>query len=48
MEKYDLVIKSDKIFIDGRLVDCYIGVKDGIITTISNEELNGREVIDAE
>ena len=48
MEKYDLVIKSDKIFIDGRLVDCYIGVKHGIITTISNEELNGREVIDAE
>ena len=48
MKKYDLVIKSDKIFMDGRLVDCYIGVKDGIITTISNEELNGREVINAE
>ena len=48
MEKYDLIIKSDKVFIDDRLIDCNIGIKNGIITTISNEELNGRKVIDAE
>ena len=48
MNKFDLVIKSDKVFIDGRLVDCYIGVKDGIITTISKEKLEADEVIDAE
>ena len=48
MGKYDLIIKSDKVFIDGRLVDCYIGVKDGIITTISKEKLEADEVIDAE
>ena len=48
MGKYDLIIKSDRVFIDGRLVDCYIGVKDGIITTISKEKLEADEVIDAE
>ena len=30
MEKYDLVIKSDKVFVDGRLMDCNIGIKNGI------------------
>ena len=48
MNKFDLVIKSDKVFIGGRLVDCYIGVKDGVITTISKEKLEADEVIDAE
>jgi len=48
MNKFDLVIKSDKTFIDGRLIDCYIGVKDGIITAISKEKLEAEEVIDAE
>ena len=48
MNKFDLVIKSDKVFIDSRLVDCYIGVKDGVITTISKEKLEADEVIDAE
>ena len=48
MIKYDLVIKSEKVFTDGRLLNCNIGIKNGIITTISNEELNGKEVIDAE
>lgn len=48
MNKFDLVIKSDKIFIDGRLIDCYIGVKDGIITAISKEKLEAEKVIDAE
>jgi len=48
MSKFDLVIKSDKVFIDGRLIDCYIGVKDGIITTISKEKLEAEKVIDAE
>jgi dihydropyrimidinase/allantoinase len=48
MIKYDLVIKSEKVFTDGRLLNCNIGIKNGIIATISNEELNGKEVIDAE
>lgn len=48
MEKYDLIIKSDKVFMDGRLMDCNIGIKNGIIATISNEELDGKKVIDAE
>lgn len=48
MNRFDLVIKSDKIFIDDRLVDCYIGVKDGIITAISKEKLEANEVINAE
>jgi len=48
MEKLDLAIKSDKVFIDGRLIDCYIGVKDGIITAISKAKLEADEVIDAE
>jgi allantoinase len=48
MHKFDLVIKSDKIFIDGRLIDCYVGVKGGIITAISKEKLEAEKFIDAE
>jgi dihydroorotase-like cyclic amidohydrolase len=48
MNKFDLVIRSDKIFIDDRLIDCYIGVKDGIITAISKEKLEAEKFIDAE
>ena len=48
MKKLDLVIKSEKVFIDGRLIDCYIGVKDGIITTVSKEKLDAEKVINAE
>jgi allantoinase len=48
MNKFDLVIKSDKVFIDGRLIDCYVGVKDGIITAISKEKLEAEKFIDAE
>lgn len=48
MNKFDVAIKSDKVFIDGRLIDCWIGVKDGIITTISKEKLEAKEFIDAE
>lgn len=47
MNKFDLVIKSDKVFIDGRLIDCYIGIKDGIITAISKEKLEAEKIIDA-
>ena len=47
MNKFDLVIKSDKVFIDGRLIDCWIGVKDGIISTISKEKLTAEKIIDA-
>jgi len=47
MEKYDLVIKSDKVFVDGRLMNCNIGIKNGIITTISKEDLKAEKVIDA-
>jgi len=48
MNKFDLVIKSDKVFTDGRLIDCYIGVKDGIITAISKEKLEAEKFINAE
>ncbi|MHC2994596.1 MAG: allantoinase AllB [Candidatus Atribacteria bacterium] len=48
MNKFDLVIKSDKVFIDGRLIDCNLGIKDGIITTISKEKLEAEKVIDVE
>jgi len=47
MIKYDLVIKSDKVFTDGRLMDCNIGIKNGIISTISKEDLKAEKVIDA-
>lgn len=47
MNKFDLVIRSDKIFIDGRLIDCYVGIKDGIITAISKEKLEAEKFIDA-
>jgi len=47
MNRFDLVIKSDKVFIGGRLIDCYIGVKDGIIAGLSKEKLDADEVIDA-
>ena len=48
MNRFDLVIKSDKIFMGGRLIDCYIGVRDGIITAISKEKLDAEKVINAE
>jgi len=48
MNKFDLAIKSDRIFIDGRLTNCCIGIKDGIITAISKEKLEAEKVIDAE
>ncbi|GAI04803.1 unnamed protein product [marine sediment metagenome] len=48
MYNFDAVIRSDKIFIDGRLTDCYVGIKDGIITTISKEKLETKKIIDAE
>src|SRR5665648_425021 len=48
MNKFDMLIKSDKIFTDGRLIDGYIGIKDGIIAAISKEKLEADEVIDAE
>jgi dihydropyrimidinase/allantoinase len=35
MEKVDLAIKSKKVFIDNRLMDCWIGVKEGKIVNIS-------------
>jgi dihydropyrimidinase/allantoinase len=48
MNKFDMVVKSDKIFTDGRLIDGYIGIKNGIITAISKEKLEADEFIDAE
>jgi len=47
VKKFDLAIKSDKVFIDGRLIDCWIGVKDGIIIAISKEKLDAEKVINA-
>ena len=47
MNRFDLVIKSDKVFIEGRLIDCWIGVKDGIITTISKDKLDAEKFVDA-
>ena len=48
MEKYDLVVRSNNTYIDHRLISCNIGIKDGIIATISTEELQAEEVIDAQ
>ena len=42
-----MLIKSDKIFTDGRLIDGYIGIKDGIITAISKEKLEADKFVDA-
>lgn len=47
MEKYDLVIRSDKVFIDHRLMDCNIGIRDGVIMAVSGEDLKAEKVIDA-
>jgi len=43
-----MLIKSDKVFTDGRLIDGYIGIKNGIITAISKEKLEADEFINAE
>ncbi len=48
MNRFDMLIKSDKIFTNGRLMDGYIGIKNGIIAAISKEKLEADEVIDAE
>ena len=47
MEKYDLVINSGSVFINDRLINCNIGIKDGVITVISKNILNGERIIDA-
>ena len=47
MERYDLVIRSDQVFIDNRLINCNIGIKNGVITTISKEDLKAEKVINA-
>jgi len=36
MNNLDMVIRSNHVFIDGRLIDCSIGVKEGKIVSISN------------
>lgn len=48
MENFDLVIHSDQMFIDHRLLNCCIGIKDGVIKTISTGALKAEKVIDAE
>lgn len=48
MEKYDLVVRSNQMYIDNRLISCNMGIKDGIILTISTDELKGEEIIDAQ
>ena len=47
MEKYDLVVRSNQMYIDNRLISCNMGIKNGIIVTISSDELKGDEIIDA-
>lgn len=47
MGKYDLVIKSDRVFVDGRLIGCNLGINNGIIDTISKKGLEAEKVIDA-
>ena len=47
MEKYDVTISSDKVFVDHRLITCNIGIKDGRIAAISTETLQAEKVIDA-
>ena len=48
MGKYDLVIKSDRVFVDGRLIGCNLGINNGIIDTISKKWLEAEKIIDAE
>jgi len=44
---YDLVISSDKVFINDRLINCNIGIKNGKIKTISDEKLKSEKEINA-
>lgn len=48
MKNFDIAIKSDKVFIDNRLVECNLGIKDGKISTISKEGIKAKEIIDAQ
>jgi len=48
MEKYDLVVRSNQMYINHRLISCNIGIKDGIIVSLSTDELKAEEVIDAQ
>ncbi len=48
MEKFDLVVRSNQMYINNSLMSCNMGIKDGIITTISTEELKGDKIIDAQ
>ena len=47
MIKFDMVIVSDKVFVNDRLINCNVGIKDGIITTISKDTLIAEKIIDA-
>ena len=37
MKNFDMIIQSNHAFINGRLIDCYIGVKDGTIASLGSE-----------
>jgi len=43
--KYDMIIKSNNIFVDDKLIACNIGVKDEKIISISSEKLEEAGVI---
>lgn len=46
-EKLDYIIESDHIYIDGKFTSAFIGIKDGIIHSISDSKKNAHQKIDA-
>jgi len=45
MSNFDMVIRSDNVFIDGGLINCSIGVKEGRVVSISQERLEKADLI---
>jgi len=45
MNNLDMIIKSKNVFIDDRLIDCSIGIKEGKIASISKTELEKAKII---
>lgn len=45
MNNLDMIIRSDNVFIDGKLVACSIGVRDGKVVSICQEGLERADII---
>ncbi len=48
IEKYDLVVHSNKMYINHQLINCNLGIKDGVIIALSTDKLKGEEIIDVQ